>query len=395
MQNYRCIYLDENKKTVRKTLAAISKQEVFSRLKQSNNYVIDIQEIKPVVNKKKKIKAKELIVFCRQASIMLKSGVPIVEVLSILADKATDKNTKDIYLRLSENIQKGVPLSESMSEEGVFPNMLVNMIEAGEAGGILEDNLEKMSVHYEKDNKMHNQVKQAMTYPIILSVVAVVVVILLVSFVLPTFFSMYTDLSTLPWPTKAVIFVSELFTKQYIVVIIFVIVMTSIISLLRKSKTIRLKIDEFKLKGPIIGKLNRTIYSSRFARGFASLYTSGVSMLETLDIVSKLVGNKYIEAKFENIIDEVSKGQLVSVSIERANVFDAMFISMLHVGEEAGSLEVILNKTADYYDEEASNALTRLVGLIEPILLIVMALVIGFIVIAIMMPMYGMLEQIY
>lgn len=395
MANYRCTYLDEQKKTLKSTFTAMNEQDVFSRLKQQNCYVIDIQELSATNIKKHKIKTKDLIVFCRQSSIMLKSGISIIETLNILEDKTQDEYLKGLYSRLSENIQKGIPLSSAMIEESAFPLMLINMIQAGEAGGILETNLEKMSIYYENDQKMQNKVKQAMTYPIVLSIIAVTVVILLVTFVLPTFFSMYGDISTLPWPTKVIVWLSDLFTKQYVIVIIVVLAVSVGSSLLIKNIAVKRKIDEFKLKAPIIGKLNRIIYSSRFARGFASLYTSGVPMLETLDIVSRLIGNKYIEAKFVDIIDNVSKGRFVSVSLEEADIFDPMFTSMVHVGEESGSLEEILNKAADYFDEEASAALTQLVGLLEPALLIVMGIVIGFIVIAVMLPMYGMMEQIY
>ena len=324
---------------------------------------------------------------------MLQSGITVIKAISILESKTENPKTRAIYTNVYESIQKGNALSAALRNQEVFPELVVNMVEAGEVSGTLEANLTKMAEHYEKENKLNNKIKNALLYPVILAIVATAVVILLVAFVLPTFFQMYNG-QELPWPTRVVVSCSNFITTNWLLCLFIIALIAIALPLILAIPSVRYEFDKIKLQLPVAGKLLCTIYSARCARTFASLYASGIDMIELLKMISKVLGNTFIQDKFITVIQKVSRGELISLSLEEMKVFDPMFTSMVYVGEESGAMDSILNKAADYFDEEADAATTRLVGLIEPLMIVIMGIIIGFIVISIMMPMYGMLETI-
>ena len=393
MAKYKCVVMDNTRKHVTKYVEADNDQALLVKLKSENLYLISKEKTGSQEAQKKKLSIKDTIIFCRQLSIMLQSGITVIKGISILESKTENVKTRQIYTNIYEAIQKGHSLSAALREQEVFPEMVVNMVEAGEVSGTLEGNLTKMAEHYEKENKLNNKIKNAMLYPVILAIVATIVVIILVAFVLPTFFQMYNG-QELPWPTQVVVSCSNFITSNWFICIIFVALLVVGIPSLLTIPSIRYEFDKMKLNLPIAGKLIRTIYSARCARTFASLYASGLDMIELLKMVSKVLGNTYVQDKFVTVIQKVSRGELISLSLQEMKIFDPMFTSMVYVGEESGAMDSILNKAADYFDEEADAATTRLVGLVEPLMIVTMGIIIGFIVISIMMPMYGMLETI-
>jgi len=359
-------------------------------MKEKDLYLIDYKEVNPKEVMGKKLNTKNLVVFSRQLSTMIAAGIPIIQALDMLQSKADNKRSKDIFRNIFENVQKGNSLSDSMlAQRGAFPDLLTNMVKAGEIGGTLDQSLFRMSDHYEKEAKLSSKIKSASIYPAILATISVIVVLLLVTFVLPTITAMF-DQSLMPASTKFILAISHFILNNWILLIVGFFMSIFIIRILLKVKSVKIEVDKLKLRLPIFGKLNRTVYSARCARAFSSLYSSGVQTLEMIEITGKVLNNTYLEEKFLNVLESVSRGDLISQAIERTEEFDKMLSSMIFIGEESGSLGDILSSTADYFDNEADAALQRMVAMIEPIMIVVLGVVIGFIVISIMQPIFTM-----
>ncbi len=359
-------------------------------MKEKDLYLIDYKEINPKEVLGKKLNTKSLVVFARQLSTMIAAGIPIIQALDMLQSKADNKRSKEIFRDIFENVQKGNSLSDSMTaQRGAFPDLLTNMVKAGEIGGTLDQSLLRMSNHYEKEAKLASKIKSASIYPMILASISIIVVLLLVTFVLPTITSMF-DQSLMPASTKFILAISNFILDNWIALIVGLIFTVFSVRLLLRVHSVRVEVDRLKLRLPVFGKLNRTVYSARCARAFASLYSSGVQTLDMIEITGKVLNNTYLEEKFSSVMESVSRGDLISQAIERTEEFDKMLSSMIYIGEESGSLGDILLSTADYFDNEADSAIQRMVAMIEPIMIVVLGVVIGFIVISIMQPIFTM-----
>lgn len=392
MKFYKVVLISESGSRKTDVIAAENTDEIYDTFKERGLFLVEVKQVaKPGKNK---IKTRELIIFTRQLAAMIDAGVSILKGITIIQNSTRDMKIKKIYMNLTQEIQKGNSLSVAMRKQnGAFPEILINMVVAGEMGGTLERSLLLMSAHFEKEQKLKNKIKGASTYPIILAVIAVSVVILLMTFVLPTITSMF-DKGTLPPLTAFVMGISGFLTGYwYIYIPVIFGMVTGGISLMRLP-SVRIKFDEFILKMPIIGPLNRTIYSARCARSFASLYLSGIQTIPMIESTAQILGNSYIESLFAEVVMRVSHGEVISVALEDMGVFDPMLSSMVNVGEETGALGDILVRTADYFDEEADTALSKMVALVEPIMLVIMGVVIGVIVVSVIQPMFGMYDQI-
>lgn len=394
MKTFQVTSMTRQGKTSNIVFSSASEEDLKKTMKEKNLYLIDYREINPKEVLGKKLSVKSLVIFSRQLSTMIAAGIPIIQALDMLQSKADNKRSREIYRSIFEDVQKGNSLSDSMfAQRGAFPDLLTNMVRAGELGGTLDQSLSRMSTHFEKEAKLASKVKSASIYPAILGVVSVTVVLLLVTFVLPTITSMF-DQSQMPWSTKIILGFSNFLLDNWLWLIIglFFLVVGFRFSL--KISSVRIAVDRFKLRLPIFGKLNRTVYSARCARAFASLYSSGVQTLDMIETTGSVLNNAYLKTKFDNVLEGVSRGDLISQAIERTNEFDPMLSSMIFIGEESGSLGDILSNTADYFDNEADSALQRMVSMIEPIMIIVLGLVIGFIVISIIQPIFTMYGSI-
>jgi type IV pilus assembly protein PilC len=325
---------------------------------------------------------------------MINSGISIMQSLNMLLEKADSLKAKRIYRNIYEEVQKGNSLSAAMqNQEGVFPDLLINMIASGELGGTLDKSLMRMAVHYEKEAKIRNKVRSASIYPAVLGVFSVAVVLGLVTFVLPSITSMFrTD--QIPWTTSVMLGISDFILNNWLFIGIFIILLVAGFVLLLKVYSVRLRWDKFKVFMPLIGRLNQTIYSARAARAMSSLYSSGVQILDILETTGRVIDNVYLAEMFNHIIDKVSRGELISKAIAETNSFDPMLSSMIYVGEETGAIGEILDSTANYFDDEAESAIQRMIALIEPIMIIVLGFIIGFIIISIIQPIFQMYEVI-
>ncbi len=376
-------------------IVASDEKEFMAKMREKGLFVITSKESDSNDAKTThKFNTKELAFNCRQLSAMLSSGLTLVKALDILCREQEKESAKVIWRDVYENVQKGESFSASLEmHEGAFPQFLTSMVSAGESSGSLDVIMKRMSDHYAKENKLHNVIKGAMVYPVILLVLTVVIVIGLFAFIMPTFLEMYEDPNDMPPLTRALEAVSNFITKRWYVLIIVTLLLIFGIIYALKVPSLRLKIDRMLIKGPGFGPLIVKVYTGRFSRTLSSLYSSGIPMVECLERSSAILGNSYIDQCFENVIDEVKQGETLSSAIQRTEIFDSMFCSIIYVGEESGALDDILEKTSDYYEEESESAIQRLVGMLEPVLIIVLGVVIGLVVAGVYPALYGSFES--
>ena len=391
MANYGYIARDLTGKKVKGSLMAQNMPECLNMLKAQGLYGLFYwEEDDGLAEEGHKMKLKDVVIFCRQLAAMLAAGVSIVQALYVLHEKAVRPGYKKIMLRLYEMVQKGNSLSEAMAAQNkVFPKLLINMVESGEMGGTLDDIMLKMADHYEKENNLKNKIRTASIYPIALSVISLGIVILLLTVVFPIFVDMFDGVA-LPGPTQFLLNLSNLLKTDWFMVLAGVVAAVVIIRILARIARLRREYDRLKLKMPIIGKLQRTIYTARCSRNLATLYTSGVSTLQAVMMTAKILDNLYISEYMIGVAEDLKVGLTLGSALEKTAIFDPMFTSMVHIGEEAGELDSVLNKTADYFDDEAESAMKNMVALMEPIMIVTLGLVVGFIVVAIMLPIFGM-----
>lgn len=396
MKSFSYVAQDAKNKQVKGIINAENEQEFLKKIKEKGLYVKDYKESDSTDSKSLyKFNTKELAFCCRQLSAMLTSGLTLVKSIDILCKEQEAEKPRAIWQDIYENVQKGESFSSALEmHEGSFPEFLISMVAAGETSGSLDVIMMRMSDHYAKENKLKNTVKGAMTYPIILLVLCVVIVIFLFTFIMPTFIDMYDDPSTMPFLTKCLSAISDFIRTKWYILIIAVLAIFFGIKYALKTPNLRLKFDRMLVKGPGIGPLITKIYTGRFARTLSSLYSSGIPMVECLERASAILGNSYIDEKFVDVVDEVKQGESLSAAITRTEIFEPMFCSVIYVGEEAGALDSILEKTSEYYEDESDSAVQRLVSMVEPILLIFMGVIIGLVVCGIYPALYGAFDSV-
>lgn len=397
---YKYRAIAKNGQTVEGVFDAASESDVIAMIK-ANSYMPlqverDVGEEARFELFKRKVKKKDLAVFCRQFFTMIDAGLGIVKCLDILELQTENKTLKATISSVNGDVQTGLTLSEAMKKHPlIFPAILTNMVEAGEVSGNLDAILERMAVHFEKENKIENKVKGSAIYPAALMVVSIAVVIFMLVFVLPTFTSMFEGSDTpLPWPTKFLLDMSDsIKTYWYIYAGVIGLLVFGLISYKRTEEGTRF-FDQMKLRLPVIKGVTAKIVTSRFTRTLSTLMDSGIPLIKSMEVVSKVVNNLIIQDRITDSIEQIRKGIPLSRAIKDVGVFPPMVDSMIKIGEESGSLDDILTKTADFYDEEVEVALHKMTTLLEPIMIVGMALVIGFIVIAMYLPMFEMVNTI-
>lgn len=399
MANFKYRMMNSSGEKLEGVYAAASRQEVIEMIKSNNNYPLKIEEI--IENKDmeiqvfNKVKTKDIAVFCRQFYTMLNAGATITTCLNVLGQQITNKRLKNSILSVDENVRKGLTLSEAFKKEEVFPELLISMVESGEVSGNLDTIMKRMSEHYEKENKLNNKVRGAMIYPIILAILSITIVVGILTFVMPTFVSMFDDNGIeLPIPTRMLLATSNfLRTKWYLIILIILAIIYSL-KYYFKTETGEITLNRLKLKLPLFKGMNEKIIVSRFTRTLSTVLASGISLIQGLQVVSKVVGNKVIENKIMEVRELVIKGGGLSQALKRVGFFPPMLCSMVSIGEESGSLDDILNKTADFYDDELETAIQQFTSMLEPIMILIMGVIIGFMIISIILPVFDMYNQI-
>ncbi len=400
MANFKYKAINSEGQRIEGSQSADSESQVREMLLSNQYYPLSIEKenskSKSSFSFNRKVKLKDIAVFCRQFYVMLDSGLSIGKALNILIEQGEKPKIREALIGVNGDLKRGETLANSMRKrKDVFPNLLTSMIDAGERSGNLDIILKRMAEYYEKETKIRGKIKSAMIYPIVLGVVAIIAITFILTFVMPTFVQMFEENNVdLPTSTKMVLGTSKMLGKYGI--IIFLILVTAIILLGKylKSEEGQYKLSVINLKIPVIKKLTQKIIVSRFTRTMGIVSSSGMSLVTSLEIVASVVGNKIAEKELLKVKEKVLKGEGLGDSIMRIKIFPPMLASMVKVGEEAGSLDSILDKTADFYDDELEREIQTATALIEPAMIVLMGVIIGFLLISILTPMFKMYNSI-
>jgi type IV pilus assembly protein PilC len=341
---------------------------------------------------KKRVKKKSLAIFTRQLATMIDAGLPLVQSLEILAQQEESEAFQEIIRTIKNEVESGATLAAALQKHPrVFDNMYVNLVVAAEEAGTLDVILGRLATHIEKMEALKKKIKSAMVYPIMIVTVAIGVTIVLMVFVVPVFEKLFAGMGqSLPLPTQVVINISRIFKSYLPIVIALVIVATIALNRYHKTEQGKRKLDALLLKTPIFGELIRKVAVSRFARTLATLVTSGVPILEALNIVAGASGNKIVEEAILKGRTSIAEGQTISEPLTESGVFPMMVTQMIAVGETTGSLELMLNKIADFYDDEVDVAVATLSSMLEPVLMIFLGVIVGGLVISMYLPIFKM-----
>jgi type IV pilus assembly protein PilC len=380
-------------------LVADSKDVALASLRRQNIVVTGIRERGKEISLTKmgrKVPPKTLAVFTRQFSVMIDAGLPLVQCIEILANQQEHKTFQKILLQIRQDVEAGSTLADAMRRHPkAFDSLYVNMVAAGEAGGILDTILQRLSIYIEKVVKLKAQVRSAMIYPIAVIVIAAIVVAVILLKVIPTFAALFQSLGAeLPLPTRVVIAASNFLARYFI---FFVIGIGALVYFLRRYHAThggRRVIDGLLLKLPILGNIFRKVAVARFCRTLATLTSSGVPILESLDITARTAGNAIVEDAIYETRRSVEGGKTIVEPLKATNIFPNMVVQMIGVGEQTGALDAMLNKIADFYEDEVDTAVAGLVKLLEPLLIFILGIVIGGIVIAMYLPMFTLINKI-
>jgi type IV pilus assembly protein PilC len=344
----------------------------------------------------KAVSNRDLAVFCSQITSLLKAGVGITDAFGMMADSTENKALAEALRVVMGDVAKGDGLGYSMRKHpNCFPPMLINMVEAGEESGSLENSFERTGIQYEKDAKITGLIKKAMVYPIIVCIVAVVVVIVMIKFVIPNFVGMFADLGTdLPGITKAVMAFAEWFGKYWIVLIAVIAVVAIAFSAFKATPTGQVLIGRISMKLPLIGPLVTKTAAARFARTMSTLLSAGISIMDAIDITKKNMPNVLYKDAMDLAHDEVSKGTPLTKPIEECGLFPPMICHMVKIGEETGNIEEMLDKSANYFEEEVEIATQSLLAAMEPAIIMVLAVIVIILIGACLAPMMTMYEAL-
>jgi type IV pilus assembly protein PilC len=354
--------------------------------KKSKDLFENVSWLQPIV------KEKDIILFARQFSTMIDAGLPIIQCLEILYTQQGNKTFKRIIKEIKEKVEGGATMAEALK---LFPkhfdDLFVNMIAAGEAGGILDAILRRLAAYMEKAAKLKAQVKGAMTYPIVTLIIAVAVLGVILVFVIPVFEEMFADFGgELPIPTQIVVAASEIVKSKIVYIIIGIIILGFTARKFYATEKGQDVADDLLLKIPVFGELLRKVAVAKFTRTMGTMLASGVAILEALDIVAKTAGNRTVEKAIYDVRSGIAEGRTMADPLQESGVFPAMVCQMISVGESTGALDAMLEKIADFYDEEVDQAVDNLTALIEPFMLVFLGVMIGGLVVAMYLPIFKM-----
>ncbi|EGF13187.1 type II secretion system F family protein [Streptococcus sanguinis] len=400
MTVYVCKYLDTRQGVVTLEVDAPNRTDAVNRIRLKGKpisveeKVMGSKEI--TLFQSKKIKLKDISLFCKQMSVMLESGIPLNNAVDILEQQATSKNLKSSLKIVSKSLKEGSQLSKAMlDQEGMFPDLLIRMVQAGEKTGKLDEVLEKMSEHYNKELKTSRQIRGAMIYPAVLAFLAVAAVLALLYIVIPSFSGIFEQSGmAMPLPTRIVLAASN-FVRSYWYILFGV---TGILVFLflryRSTEAGRYQLDRLKLWLPVIKGPMQKIVTARFASTLAILTSAGIPLVEAIESAAATTNNAVVIEKMKIANEGLQKGERLTGMITATGLFPPMMLSMVKIGEESGSLESMLVKTSDYYEEELETAIKQLLSLLEPAMIIVMGVIIGGIVASVMLPMFELAHAV-
>jgi type IV pilus assembly protein PilC len=384
-------------------IEANDKQSVASQLRSRGLIVVDIEERTPanagdILARFKKIKPDDLVIATRQLSTMVQSGMSLLRALYVIEEQTENDKLRDVWIEVRKDVEAGVALSDALQRHPeVFNELYVAMVQAGETGGILDQTLVRVADQLEKDAALRRQIKAAMVYPSLIGGFAFVVLFALVTFLVPVFEKIFDDFGgELPAITKFTVWLSHMFTQRWYVMFAVIFAVVWVFRFWKRSERGRVQWDRLKLKFPMkIGDIVQKVALARFTRTFSGLIAAGVPMLEAIDITGKTSGNRVIEMAMEDVRESVKRGGSLTQPMTRVpEAFPVMVTQMIGVGEETGALETMMSKVADFYEEQVEAAVKALTSILEPIMIVVVGAIVGFIVISMYLPMFKVYDSI-
>jgi type IV pilus assembly protein PilC len=386
------------------TLDAESTSQVAAKLKQMGYAPISITQANSGMSKeiripgfgKPKVKLKDLAVFGRQFATMINSGLSLLRALNILTEQTENKELARVLGEVRNDIETGNSLSASLGKHPeVFPPLMVNMTRAGEVGGFLDDVMLQIANNYEAEVKLRGKVKAAMTYPVVVFCIAILAVVGMLLFIVPTFAGLFKTLGgTLPLPTRVLVMMSDLLKVGIVPLIVGIIVGMQVWKRNKRKQAVRDFVDPLKLKLPVFGELFRKIALTRFARNLGTMMSSGVPILQSLDIVAETTGNVVLERATRAVQESVRTGESLAKPLTEHPVFPPMVVQMMAVGEDTGALDTMLHKIAEFYDQEVEATTESLTALIEPLMIAFLGAIVGSMIIALYMPIFKIFDLI-
>jgi len=357
---------------------------------------MDFSKFLAILDFKKKVSTKSLVLFTRQLATLIAAGLPLVKALRTLHDQLEPGALKSVIKSIADEVESGSNFSEALARfPKVFPDFYINMIKAGELGGMLEDILKRLSEFLDKTQKLRDKVKSALMYPMFVMIVAVLILIMLMVFVIPTFTNMFSELGgSLPLPTRILIVISEITRRIWFLIPFLPVAIIAIYKAIIKNPDRKLIIDKLKLHIPVVGNLVQQVSVARFSRTLGTLLSSGVPILAALQTVRDTIGNEFIARAVIHVRDSIKEGESVSGPMEASKAFPPLVTKMVNIGEETGNLAKMLMQIADNFEDEVDVAVSGLTSLLEPLLIVFMGLVVGFIVVSMFMPLFSLAKLI-
>lgn len=395
METFSYKAVDASGKDVKGTVDAESRDEAVRKIKEQGFLPVSVgkqgaldKDVNISFIGKKKIPARDMSVFCRQFASILKAGVSVINALEMLGEQTENKKLKAAIINTQASVEKGENLSDSMRQNGEFPSILVDMVKAGEASGSLENSLTRMAIQFEKDAKLKGVVKKAMMYPVVLICVMIGVIIVMLTFVIPSFMTMFEDLdSELPVTTRMILAMSDSIKGYWYIYLLVVVGIAVGIQVYKSTPNGRHNLDKLKLKLPVFGLLQTKSACASFARTMSTLLQAGMPMIDALEISASTMKNVLFYDGLEKVKNGVSLGLPLSNQLKATGLFPPMVVHMVGIGEETGNVEEMLTNSATYYEEEVEVQTQTLTSLMEPIIIVLMALVVVMLILAIYQPM--------
>ena len=390
-------------KEVKGKLTVTTKAEAIEELKEKGLYISEIKEIKETFLTKdlnitigKPVKSQDFVMFCRQLATLLKAGTPIADSIRILSDQVSSKALQKALNEVFHDIRSGTSFSDACKKfPKIFDKVFINMILAGETSGDLERVMDQLAIFYEKEHKIHGKVKSAMTYPIVVSIVAVIVIVILLTKVLPSLLDNLLSVGgEIPLPTKMVMALSDFMINYWYILVLAVILLFIAFIAIKRNPKGQYMLDLVKLKIPVFGALAQKQIIARISRTMASLFASSVPVLQILRMSGEVSGNKVYEKVLDESRESLRRGASLSLPLAQSWVFPSLVSHMVAIGEETGQLDTMLEKIADFYEEEVEQLASRLSTVIEPLMIAILGIIVGTIVLAAMMPMFSIYQNV-
>ena len=395
MSHYRYVARDRDGKKHTGILSALDEKRLHEKLKEKKLYLVSARNL-DVGRFRRTLRADKVSEFCRNMGNFLASGVPLAKALQIIArDEASTPGERKVYTEVLKQVRLGNTLSSAMEEQGgAFPDLLVHMFETAEETGNLGQTARQMEIYYAKQYRLKRKISNALLYPRLLCIMLLFVISLILSFVIPRFSTLFAQMEQLPLPTRILLGVSDFVAQNWYLILLFLFVAGLALKILFSVPSVKYGKDRIIVHIPFLNRLWKTVYTARFARTMSSLYAAGIPIVPSLQIARNTIGNSYIEKQFDRVIELVKAGNSLSNSVEQVDGFVNKLSTTILVGEESGKLDDMLHAIAEQLEYDSEMVINKWLALLEPFMIILMAVLVGFVMLSIIMPIYGSYQSI-